>query len=339
MGTPTIYEIANELNDRASAHPIGTLQEVREKIRGYRTGNDLFRVNSKTTSDRWACHWGGRTELQFNIRLDGSDKLRHGVAFDFGSSRSYPSGELLVLLDSKVKLFNKFVQRHPEFFADMFLWVWDGNQGELVYDGRPKPIASRLLAENVFVFLGKLQSIHRIDYELILNDFDKLLPLYRYVESQGKVRPMSLPLETHFSFQPGCRTKKRSAIVRQSREQIACDLRHNELQKVLYRRLARQFGKENVGTENRGVNDIRIDLVVQRKRGYWFYEIKTAQSARTCIREALGQLLEYAFWPEAQEAARLIVAGECPIDKAAEDYLHCLREKFKLPIRYEQIKL
>jgi hypothetical protein len=75
-------------------------------------------------------------------------------------------------------------------------------------------------------------------------------------------------LEKNFSFRPGCRTKKRSAIVRKSRQQIERDLRHNELQKLLYRRLVRQFGKENVGTEIPGNNGTSIDLVVRRKKGY-----------------------------------------------------------------------
>jgi hypothetical protein len=107
----------------------------------------------------------------------------------------------------------------------------------------------------------------------------------------------------------------------------------------LYRRLKRLFGEENVGTENQGVNGTSIDLVVRRKHDYWFYEIKTAESARACIREALGQILEYAFWPGAQEATRLIVAGECPIDKHGKAYLRRLRKRFSLPLEYERIKI
>jgi hypothetical protein len=146
-------------------------------------------------------------------------------------------------------------------------------------------------------------------------------------------------LESNFAFRPGCRTKKRSAIVRQIRKQIERDLRHNELQKALYHRLAGRFGKNCVGTEIHGKNGTSIDLVVQRKHEYWFYEIKTAQTARACIREALGQILEYAFWPGAQEPVRLVVAGECSIDKEAEDYLRSLRRRFSLPLQYEQIKI
>jgi hypothetical protein len=106
-----------------------------------------------------------------------------------------------------------------------------------------------------------------------------------------KRRHRSAWLENNFAFRPGCRTKKRSAIERNSREQVERDLRHNKLQKIIYRRLARQFGKENVGTEIAGKNGRRIDIVVRREAVYWFYEIKTAESARACVREALGQIL------------------------------------------------
>ncbi len=337
MSRPTIETIANELNIQASRHPIGALQDIRKEIRGYGIGNDLFKLQSKTTRDGWACHWGGRTELQFNIGFDTS-QLRHGVAFDFSPSRSYGPDELLEILKPKVILFNQFARRHPELFSDMRMWAGDGVHEDLICDAPAGPIPARCVASNVFVFLGKLQPLRRINYELILSDFDRLLPIYRYVESHGEKAPTSVRLEASFSFRAGCRPKKRSAIIQESREQIERELRHNELQEKLHRCLVRQFGKDNVGTENHGVNGTSIDLVVRLKGGYLFYEIKTAPSARACIREALGQLLEYAFWPGAQEAVRLIVAGEPPLDEPAQDYLRCLKKRFSLPIEYKQIR-
>ncbi len=72
---------------------------------------------------------------------------------------------------------------------------------------------------------------------------------------------------------------------------------------------------------------------------YWFYEIKTALTPRACLREAIGQLLEYGFWPGAQEPARFIVVGESPIDGDAQEYLRRLRKRFSLPIEYEAIAI
>ena len=45
----------------------------------------------------------------------------------------------------------------------------------------------------------------------------------------------------------------------------------------------------------------------------------------------------FLSWPGAQEAVRLIVAGENALDKEGEEYLRCLRNRFSLPIEYEQI--
>jgi hypothetical protein len=337
MRTPTLYAIAEELNVKAREHPIGALQE----IRGHRPGNDLFRVNSKACQEHWAYHWGGRTELQFNIGLDEDLKFRHGVAFSFKDSREYKSDELMALLRPKVKRYSEFMQKHPRMYGDMDQWIWDDTKQDLVYDGRPGSIPLKLLGNNVFIFLGKGQPVRRLNHEIVLKDFDRLLPLYQYVQSPSKKPSLPGILETHFAFRAGCRPKKRSTVVQQSQEQIERDLRHNELQKLLYQRLARRFGSENVGTENPGANGTSIDLVVRRKRGqYWFYEIKTATSPRACLREALGQLLEYAFWPGAEkEVSRLVVVGESPLDKGGDDYVLCLRKQFSLPINYEQINV
>lgn len=82
-----------------------------------------------------------------------------------------------------------------------------------------------------------------------------------------------------------------------------------------------------------------MDIVVRRENVYWFYEVKTSRFPRACLREAVGQLLEYAFWPGAQEANRLVVVGESPIDKDATEYLCRLKEHFSLPIEYEQVTM
>lgn len=110
------------------------------------------------------------------------------------------------------------------------------------------------------------------------------------------------------------------------------------LQEALHAQLGHQHGTDNVGTELPNGTGTKVDVIVRQPNEYWFYEIKTSSTARACIREALGQLLEYAFWPGAQTATRLIVAGEAPLDENGEAYLERLRTQFKLPINYEQIK-
>jgi hypothetical protein len=334
MNTTDLHKIAKELNSRARTHAIGSLQEIRADLK-HLTRQPSERIfSSQTTHDEWAFHHGGRSELQFNIGLENvSDvaELRYGVAFSFETSRTLPSIEILI---PKVRVFNEFMRLYSELYEDMRMWHYQGARSS---DYMPGPIPPELVTEGVFVFLGKRQPVDRIDYDQILNDFDRLLPLYKYVESSGRSQPVSLPAEAHFAFRPGCSTKASSATATQAQRQLDISLRHHELQEALYRRLLSVYGAQHVGTELPSGVGTSVDVVVRRNDGYWFYEIKTARSPRACLREALGQLLEYAFWPGAQEATRLIVVGDGALAGDAEEYLKRLKERFALPIEYEQI--
>lgn len=69
-----------------------------------------------------------------------------------------------------------------------------------------------------------------------------------------------------------------------------------------------------------------------------FFEVKTSSPLR-CIREALGRIMEYSYFPAAEKASRLIVIGEDLPDEATQDYLHYIRSKFGIPIYYRQANL
>lgn len=333
MNAIDLHTITRELNSRARTHIIGSLQEVRADLKhlARQAGQDIF--TSQTIHNEWAFHHGGRSELQFNIGVEdisGTAELRHGVAFSFETSRTLPSIDVLV---PKVRLFNELMRLYSELYEDMRMWHYQEARSS---DYMPGPIPSELVTESVFVFLGRRLPFDRIDYELILDDFDRLLPLYKYVESGGESQPISMPSAARFSFRPGCSIKASSAKATQVQRQLDVSLRHNELQVALYRRLVSLYGAEHVGTELPSGVGTSVDVVVRRAEGYWFYEIKTGHSPRACLREAVGQLLEYAFWPGTQEATRLIVVGETAIDKDAEECLRRLKERFALPIEYEQ---
>jgi len=66
-------------------------------------------------------------------------------------------------------------------------------------------------------------------------------------------------------------------------------------------------------------------VAVRQGSDYIYYEIKTGLSAQSCIREALGQLLEYSYWPGGQSADQLVIVGEPPLDDNARAYLETLR--------------
>jgi hypothetical protein len=332
-----MHAIAAELNRRATEHPIGALQQIRTTLKGLaqQPGHDIFRANTKTITDHRAFHYGGRSELQFNIGLEnntGIDELRHGVAFSFETNQTLPSIDILV---PQVAVFNDYMRLHPELYQDMRLWHY--RKDDRSDDSMPGPIPPELVKKGIFVFMGNRQPMDAIDYEVVLTDFDRLLPLYKYVVSHGKTQPTTAPIERDFQFVPGCSVKASSTSTTLAEKELNITLRHNTLQKALYKQLVARYGKDNVGTELASGVGTSVDLVVRSSGKYWFYEIKTSPSPRACLREALGQLLEYSYWPGAQEAMRLVVVGEAALDKDGNEYLKRLRKRFSMPLEYEQI--
>lgn len=114
------------------------------------------------------------------------------------------------------------------------------------------------------------------------------------------------------------------------------ELLHNAMQTKLYGELIAVHGKAAVGTENSSGSGTAIDLVVQTAAFRWFYEIKTAGSVKACIRQAIPQLLEYAYWQcVLDRAQKLIIVGPQPITAEGEAYLDFLRSSFGLELYYE----
>ena len=185
-----------------------------------RPGDKIF--STHTIFDKWAFHHGGRTELQFNIgHADAKNKdyLRYGVAFSFECSQTLKSIEVLV---PKVKFFNDFIALNAHDFSDMRMWHYDHNRRS---DDRPPGlIPPALVRDHVFVFMGNRQPPETVNYESILDDFDRLLPLYRYVESRGATAPVSLP-KIGFSFKPGASKKVKTAKATYCQKELDLDLR------------------------------------------------------------------------------------------------------------------
>jgi hypothetical protein len=326
---------AHELNDASRSHPIGSLQEIRAKLHDKRkAGQNIF--SNQTIFKEWAFHHGGRSELQFNIGFDGTKgkELRSGIAFSFETSRSFPDIEPLI---DKARLFNEFLRMNPNLYRDMRMWSW--SHGERV-EFPVGPISPELAAKGVFVFLGNLRPVNELAHNTVLNDMDRLVPLYEYVESEGRTDPFAIKGENGFVFRSGKKSDMLKTKASYAQQELDIELRHNFLQDLLERQLKRQYGSDKVCHEvSSGLGNNRIDLAVRSPQGYWFYDIKTFASPRACIREAIGQLLEYAFWPGCQEACRLIVVGEPAPDDDVLEYCHRLKDRFSLPIEYQQIVL
>lgn len=78
-----------------------------------------------------------------------------------------------------------------------------------------------------------------------------------------------------------------------------------------------------------------IDLVAKTKdEKIIFFEIKTSQDPRLCIRQVLGQLMEYAYYPNVKHADKLVIVGPFPGNGDKKKYIKKINQDFNLDLQY-----
>jgi hypothetical protein len=138
-----------------------------------------------------------------------------------------------------------------------------------------------------------------------------------------------------FSFNPKKPIWNTSKSKKSKTSETVVTKKHVKMQKALHSRLVSKYGKKYVDYECELIQGKFADLVVLLDSGkYAVYEIKTQPTARECIREAIGQLLEYSYWPGSQSVEQIWVVGPTHMDDKSTEYIESLKSQFGLPIGY-----
>lgn len=141
-----------------------------------------------------------------------------------------------------------------------------------------------------------------------------------------------------FRFVSGNKDKKEIGNRENSKSDIEIKYLHNSIQKGLYDLLCSEYGDDNVGTGNNTGYNSRIDVAVRLSNSTFnFYEIKTGTSVLACIREALGQIIEYVHFRRIPVSVdKMFIIGMCPPNEEEIRYIENLRREYNIPIYYRQ---
>jgi len=139
-------------------------------------------------------------------------------------------------------------------------------------------------------------------------------------------------------FSPGHSAKFEGNIIVYQGDKHVSTFLHNKIQTRIYELLSIEFPDDDIGTEIPS-NIGSIDLVRKHNGTYFFYEIKTASDTRSNIRQALSQLLEYAYWNDIRNVKELIIVAPTPSTTSSIKYINLLRNRFGIPIFYQHYNL
>lgn len=326
-----LKKISKDINNQLANYEIGKIQNFRIKAKNLNRPKSYKLFPDEPINENWTFHIGGRTELQFNIGNE-DEGLRFGFAFSLEPGKSLPNPEVLY---PKIRKLNYIIQSKPYLFYEYKMWFWKNGERTDILDVRI--ISEQDISIGNFIFIGKIQKVY--DLIEIMKTFDAMFPIYKQVESELCIETQeNAKQENKFVFSNSkYRLPQKRHLSIESKEIDFC-IRHSMIQEKLISKLELQFGSNNVVAENYiGLN--RIDVVAKNNQEYYFYEVKVANSARDCIRDAFGQLLDYCFYPNIQNASEIFVVGEYELDSATEEYLEFINKNFKIPIGYLHVEL
>lgn len=157
-----------------------------------------------------------------------------------------------------------------------------------------------------------------------INLFDEYLPLSEKDKNIRISRYKLLNKDNDFIFKLS-RGYKRKAIA-----ETFVNPYHKSIQEVLIKLLKRDTNYSQVKKEVEFV-DVRG---VYNNEEIHFFEIKT-DTPKNNIRQAIGQLLEYTFFPDTNKANKLYIIGDKTPNSEVAKYLNTLREITSLNVYYK----
>ena len=109
---------------------------------------------------------------------------------------------------------------------------------------------------------------------------------------------------------------------------------HNKIQNKLRDKLIAEYGESCVACEKN-----YVDLTLTYDNTITLYEVKSDAYAATCIRQALGQIIQYAHRLDSTKKVKLYVVGQYPLKDNEKPYLDYIQKNFKIDLNYINIDL
>lgn len=188
--------------------------------------------------------------------------------------------------------------------------------------------------------LKTLKQLKEKTLNVLIKEYNKIIHSINntkwssYFKLRGSIKNTSSKSKTLTEYN---RDKNEIVIIHeQIKEKLIKDIKSNP--NLL--KMESEIDISTLSDENK-INKINyVDLAAQTKdRKIIFFEIKTHPDARLCIRQALGQLMEYSYFPNTNHAQKLVVVGIGDKTKEIKCYIEKLNEKFKISIDYLQVSL
>lgn len=163
---------------------------------------------------------------------------------------------------------------------------------------------------------------------------------FRLTSELERFAEIQIAENNKLEFVSGKTNKKSSYTISKTQGKREVYSLHVEILDDLYKHLLKQNNKNNISAEKSTINGKIIDLLEKIEANKFnFYEVKTSYSGLTNIREAIGQILEYALLDNSITPNKLIIIGPADLGTNEYTYLKSLQKIISISIEYWYFKI
>lgn len=175
-------------------------------------------------------------------------------------------------------------------------------------------------------------------------DNRRIVKSSRYTLLPVKNNPINSTIKSNIGFDldsgnDGKKTQKGKTKKKYRSFDKELELKHNLLSDSFLKFLKRKYPLQKVKRECRASVGCRVDIVRKAKSGNIFYELKTYNHLIKSFRYAIGQLLEYSYYPNVKNARQLVIVSDIQPNKMDRSYIKHIRQLLDIDLRYIQYDL
>ena len=199
--------------------------------------------------------------------------------------------------------------------------------------GKASALGDAQWAKHVLNIRYRLENVRWFPAATFAAKEDPIFQLNRYtLNDLNEVRQGAVIAEQHRRGSPTPPPVR--LFIRRATPAVECTPEHARMQAQLLIELKSEFPNARILCE-----EDYVDVSVQTTSELILFEIKSDLEPRTVIRQALGQILEYAYHPNRRHTLplRLVIVGRMAPSNVDKAYLDRLRTEFALPVSYRVV--
>lgn len=195
--------------------------------------------------------------------------------------------------------------------------------------GHPEALGDDVVAAQILNLRYRLDRVERLKGMPVAMQDDPVRRIRRYTLCGSKNVGLQHQVDVTGGHEP-----KTAAYFRNGTEPSWITPEHGAMQERLRHELRIEYPDATVRCEVDGV-----DVLLETDQERVYFEVKSELCTRRVIREALGQVMEYAYYlpPGDDRDVRLVAVGRSVASDDDLKYLDLLKEKFGIPVEYRRV--